>query len=77
MHGGCGQPFGNVAIELGDRWIDAIAGMNETGIGAKTAGEIVNRLVALDRRGEPFSTVFLGNTLGELAFIVGLKRDAF
>ena len=77
MHGSRRHPFGNVAVEFGDRRIDTVAGVNETGIGAEAAGEIVDRLVALDRLGEPLSAVFLGNALGELAFVVGLKRDAF
>ena len=77
MHGSRRHPFGNVAVEFGDRRIDTVAGVNEAGIGAEAAGEIVDRLVAFDRLGEPLSAVFLGNAFGELAFVVGLKRDAF
>ena len=77
MHGSGGQPFGNVAVEFGNRGVDAVAGVNEAGIGAEAAGEVVDRLVALHRSGEPLPAVFPGNVFGELAFVVGLKRDAF
>ena len=77
MHRRIGQPLGDVAVEFGDRGIDAVAGMNQTGIGAEPAGEIVDRLVAPDRLGEPFAAVFPGGLFRELALVVGLKRDAF
>ena len=50
--------------------------MNKTGIGAETAGEIVDRLVAPDRFGQPFAAVFFRGLFRKLAFVVGLKRDA-
>ena len=53
MHRRIGQPLGDVAVEFGDRGIDAVAGMNQPGIGSKTSGDIVDRLVAPDRLGEP------------------------
>ena len=77
MHRGIGQPLGNVAVEFGDRGIDAVAGVNETGIGGQTPGQIVDRLVTPDRRGEPLAATLLGRLLGELALVVRLKRDAF
>ena len=77
MHRRIGQPLGNVAVEFGDRGIDAVAGMNQTGIGAKTPGEIVDRLIALDRLGEPFAAALGRRLFRKLAFVVGLKRDAF
>ena len=71
-----GQPLGNVAVELGDRGVDAVAGVNQTGIGAEPAGEIVDRLIAPDRLGEPRAAALLRRPFGELALVVGLKRDA-
>ena len=53
MHRRVGQPLGNVAVEFGDRGIDAVAGVNQAGIGPEAPGEIVDRLVAPDRLGEP------------------------
>ena len=51
--------------------------MNQAGIGAEPAGEIVDRLVAPDRLGEPVAAVVLGRPFRELALVVRLKRDAF
>ena len=76
MHRGRRQPLGNVAVEFGDRGIDAVAGMNEAGIGAEPAGEIVDRLVAPDRLGEPAAAVVAGNAFRQLALVVRLKRGA-
>ena len=77
MHRRIGQPLRNVAVEFGDRGIDAVAGMNQAGIGSKTAGDIVDRLVAPDRLGEPLAAAFAGGSLRELALVVRLKRNAF
>ena len=77
MHGRIGQPLGNVTVEFGDRGIDAVAGMNQAGIGAQTPGEILDRFVAIDRRGEPFAAALLRRLLRELALAGRLKRDAF
>ena len=71
-----GQPLGDVAVEFGDRGVDAVAGVNQPGIGAETAGEIVDRLVAPHRFGEPGAAALLRRPFGELALVVGLKRDA-
>ena len=76
MHRGGRQPLGDVAVELGDRGIDAVAGMDEAGIGAEPAGEIVDRLVAPDGLGEPASAVVAGNAFRQLALVVRLKRGA-
>jgi len=51
--------------------------MNQSGIRAQTPGEILDRLIALDRRGEPFAAALLRRLLRELALVVRLKRDAF
>ena len=77
MHGRIGQPLGNVTVEFGDRGIDAVTGMNQAGIGAQTPGEILDRFVAIDRRGEPFAAALLRRLLRELALAGRLKRDAF
>ena len=77
MHRRIGQPLGDVAVEFGDRGIDAVAGMNQSGIGAETSGEIVDRLVAPDRPGEPLAAALAGGSFRELALVVRLKRDAF
>ena len=77
MHRRIRQPLGDVAVEFGDRGIDAVAGMNQTGIGPETPGEIVDRLVAPDRLGEPLAAALVGRPFRELALVVGLKRDAF
>jgi hypothetical protein len=76
MHRRIGQPLGNVAVEFGNRRIDAVAGMNQAGIGRQTPGEIVDRLVAPDRFGEPFAATLAGGFFRELALVVRLKRDA-
>ena len=77
MRRGGGQPLGDVAVELRNRGIDAVAGMDEAGIGAEPAGEIVDRLIALHGPREPFSAIFSRCVFGKLALVVGLKRDAF
>ena len=77
MHRRRGQPLGNVAVEFGDRGIDAVAGMNEAGVGTETACEIVDRLVTPHRFGKPASAIFLGGVFRKFALVVGLKRDAF
>ena len=76
MHRGRCQPLGNIAVELGDGGIDAVAGMNEAGIGAEPAGKIVDRLVTPDRFGEPAAAVFPGDAFRQLALVVALERDA-
>jgi hypothetical protein len=77
VHRRIGQPLGNVAVEFGDRGIDAVAGMNQTGIGTQTPGKILDRLIAPDRPGEPLAAILLGRLLRKLALVVRLKRDAF
>ena len=77
VHRRIGQPLGDVAVELRDRRIDAVAGMNQTGIGAKTPGDIVDRLVAPDGFREPLAAILLRTPFRELALVVGLKRGAF
>ena len=76
MQRGRRQPLGNVAIEFGDDGIDAVAGMNEAGIGAEPAGEIVDRLVAPDRLGEPNAAIVAGNAFRQPALVIRFKRDA-
>ena len=76
MQRGRRQPLGNVAIEFGNHGIDAVAGMNEAGIGAEPAGEIVDRLVAPDGLGKPASAVVAGDAFRELALVVRFKRGA-
>ena len=76
MYRGRRQPLGDVAIELGNRRIDAVAGMNEAGIGAEPAGEIVDRLVAPDGLGKPASAVIAGNVFRELALVIRFERCA-
>jgi len=77
MHRRIGQPLGNVAVEFGDRGIDAVAGMNQAGIGAQTPGEVLDCLIAPDRLGEPLAAILLGCVLRKLARVVRLKGDAF
>src|SRR6185312_1353454 len=67
----------DVAVEFGNRRIDAVAGMNQSGVRSKAAGKIVNGLVAPHRFGEPLAAPFSSGLLRKLAFIVGLKRNAF
>ena len=50
--------------------------MNEAGIGAEPAGEIVDRLVALDRLGEPKAAIVAGNAFRQPALVIRFKRDA-
>ena len=50
--------------------------MDETGIGAETAGEIVDRLIASHGLREPFSAIFVCCACCELALVVRLERDA-
>src|SRR5215212_8618624 len=71
------QSLGDVAVEFGDRGIDAVASVHQSGIGAKTSREIVKRLIAPDRFGEPLATPLLRSLFSELALVVGLKPDAF
>ena len=54
---GCGDAFGHVAVELRDRRIDGIARMGEPRIGRQPPGEIVDRLIAPDRLGQPLATI--------------------
>jgi len=51
--------------------------MHQAGIGAEPAGKVVDRFIAPHGLGEPFSAIFPRCVFGELAFVVGLKRDAF
>jgi len=51
--------------------------MNQPGIGCKAAGDVVDRLVAPDRLGKPYSAAFARGSLREPALVVRLKRDAF
>ncbi|MGY4367798.1 hypothetical protein ACVW1A_003863 [Bradyrhizobium sp. LB1.3] len=50
--------------------------MDETGVGAETAGEVVDRLIASHGFSEPFSAIFLCCSCCELALVVRLERDA-
>ena len=77
MRGGGRHPLLHVAIKFGARRIDRVAGVNEAGIGAEPAHQIVNRLVAPHRRGERRATVRAACHRGELALIGGLEVDAF
>ena len=52
MRGGRGHALLHVAVKLGARRIDRVAGMDEPGIGTEPAHEIVDRLVAPHRLGE-------------------------
>ena len=71
------QALGDVAIKFGDRRIDAVAGMNQAGIGPEPAGKIVDRLVAPDGFGKPLAAALFCGPLRKPALVVGLKRDAF
>src|SRR6476620_2797396 len=46
MRRGSRQPLHHVAVELGDRGSDAVAGMDQAGVRAEPAGEIVDRFIA-------------------------------
>jgi hypothetical protein len=70
------QALGDVTVEFGDRGVDAVAGMKQAGIGSEPAGQIVDRLVAPDRFGEPPAAVLFCGALRKPALVVGLKRDA-
>ena len=52
MRGGGRHPLLHVAVKFGARRIERVAGMNEPGIGAEPAHQIVDRLVAAHHRGE-------------------------
>src|SRR3954451_20073364 len=75
MHRRVVQPLGDIAVEFGDRGIDAVAGVDQSGVGAKTSREIVKGLIAPDRLREPLATL-LRSLFSELALVVGLKPDA-
>jgi hypothetical protein len=77
MRRGVRQPLGDVAVEFRDRGIDAVAGMNQAGVGTKSAREIVDRLVTFHRGGEPRTAALACGLVGKLALVVRLKRDAF
>ena len=51
--------------------------MNQPGIGTEAAREIIDRLIAPHCFGKPASAIFLGGVFRKLAFVIGLKRDAF
>ena len=77
MRRSCGEPFGHVAVEFGNCRIDAVAGMNEAGIGTEPARDVVDRLITLHGLREPAAAVFARGMFRKLALVVGLKRDAF
>ncbi len=76
MRGGRSQPLRHVAIEFGDRGIDAVAGMHQASIRAEPAGEVIDRLIASDRLGQPCAAVIACGMFRKPALVVGLKRDA-
>ena len=76
MRRGRGQPLLHVAVKFGARRIDRVAGMNEPGIGAEPAHQIVDRLVAPHRLGELSAGRGRSRQPGELALVCILERDA-
>ena len=71
-----GQPLLHVAVEFGARRIDGVAGMQEPGIGAEPAHQIVDRLIAAHRFGERRAGLRRARQLGELALVGLLEGDA-
>src|SRR5712672_1006592 len=51
--------------------------MHQAGIRSQTPREIVDRLVAPDRFGQPFAAALSRRLFREFSFEVRLKRDAF
>ncbi len=77
MRGSGRHPVLHVAVKFGARRIERVAGMNEPGIGAEPAHQIVDRLVTAHRRGKRRAAVCAARHGGELAFVSGLEVDAF
>ena len=50
--------------------------MDQAGIGAEAPHQVVDRLVALDHRGEPFAAAVPCDFAGELALVGVLEGDA-
>ena len=75
MRGGRCHALLHVAVKLGSRRVDSVAGMHEAGIGAQPPHEIVDRLVAPHRRGKRRSGPRPTRHLGKLALIGFLKGD--
>ncbi len=77
MHRRRRDALGDVAVEFRNRRIDAVAGMDETGIGAEPAGEIVDRLITANSVREPHAAAGLGRLFRELALVISFERRAF
>ena len=73
---GGGEPLLYVAVEFGDRGIDGVAGVDESGIGREPAHDIVDRLIAAHRFGERRARRRRARQIGELAFVGLLEGDA-
>src|SRR5262245_44619011 len=77
MYGRGRDPLLYVGVELGARWIDRVAGVEESRIGHEPPEEVVERLVALHRLGQRRAG---GGPFGErreLAFVGLLECEAF
>jgi hypothetical protein len=73
---GGGDALVHVAIELGAHRIGGVAGIDELGIGADAAERVVERLVALDHRGQRLAGVRPGGQRRQPALEIGLERPA-
>ncbi len=76
VRGGRRQPLLHVAIKLGARRIDRIAGVHEPRIGAEPPHQIVERLVAPHRFAKRRSSALPARQFVKLALIGFLERHA-
>jgi hypothetical protein len=74
MGGGRGDALLDVRIELCPRGIDGVAGMDQGGERDQPAEQVVERLVALDRRGEQAASIGRLGKRGELSPLGLLER---
>ncbi len=77
MGGGRGNALLDIRIELGPHGIDGVAGMDQAGKGDQPPEQVVEILVALDRRGEPAAAIGRIGKRGELSLIVLLEGQTF
>jgi hypothetical protein len=76
MGGGGGDAVLHVAVELGARRIDRVAGVHQARIGDDPADEIVERLITLDRGEQRRAGLHTVGEACELALVGFLERQA-
>ncbi len=70
------DPLGHVAVEFRDCRVDSVSGMGETCERRQPSRQIVDRLIALDRVGQPFAAIGHRDLLGDLALVGRLECRA-